>query len=125
MSAPARIATLLVLAIHLTAAAATCPSAKLHDREPESGALAGSAAHPCPAHAGAGNTGSTWLDSLCPCGCESGAPPSIDGSRVPAALLLAQIAALGAPDRAVPAFHTLRFAGVALAPPDHVPLPVA
>ena len=116
MSACARIATLLLLAIHLAAAALPCPSAKLPDRAPE---------HPCPAHAKADAAHSTWLDSFCPCGCESGAPPSIDGSRIPPALLLAQLTALAAPGLADAAAPPLRLVGLALAPPDPVPLAIA
>jgi hypothetical protein len=123
MSPCARIATLLLLAIHLAAAALPCPKAKLPDLAPDSGALAGSAAHPCPGHAHDESAPSTWLDSLCPCGCESGgAPPSLDGSRIPPALLLADLPALRASDRADLVAPPLRPARVALAPPDHVPL---
>lgn len=125
MSALARTATLLLLAIHLAAAAVPCPKAKLADHEPESGALAGGAAHPCPGHAHEDSAPSTWFDSICPCGCERGAPPGVDGSRIPPALLLADLVALGVPDRAEPYAPSPRLVRVALAPPDHVPLRVA
>ncbi len=122
MSLCARIATLLLLAIYLTAAALPCPKAKLPDLGPEAGALAGGTAHPCPGHAHDETAPSTWFDSPCPCGCESGAPPSIDGSRIPPALLLADLPAPRASDRAELVAPSLRPARMALAPPDHVPL---
>jgi hypothetical protein len=120
MSPCARIATLLLLAIHLGAAALPCPKAKLPDLS-DSGAVAGGTAHPCPGHAHDGAP-ATWLDSACPCGCESGAPANVDGSRIPPALLLADLPALRASDRADLVAPPLRPARVALAPPDHVPL---
>jgi hypothetical protein len=125
MSTCARIATLLLLAVHLAAASAPCPSATLPDHEPESGAIAGAAAHPCPAHADAGSAASTWFDPLCPCGCESGAPPGANGSRIPPALLVARLTALCATNRVELTCAPLQLAPMALAPPDHVPLAVA
>jgi hypothetical protein len=122
---PARLATLLLLAVHLAAASAPCPSARLPDHEPESGALAGAAAHPCPAHADEHGAASAWFDSFCPCGCESGAPPGADSSRTPPALLLAKLAGLHAPDRDAPGPSAPLLAPIAPAPPDHVPLAVA
>jgi hypothetical protein len=117
-----RLAILLLLAIHLAAASVPCPTPKLPDHEP--GALAGAPAHPCPAHAGAENNPAQWFDSLCPCGCETGAPPG-GSARTGPALLLAKIAALCAPDRAEPLAPPLQLARLALAPPDHVPLAIA
>jgi hypothetical protein len=118
-----RIATVLLLAILLAVASVPCPNAKRPNPEP--GALAGAAAHPCPGHANAGDAPSLWLDSLCPCGCEEGAPPGGDGMRAGPALLLATISALCAPDRGALLPPTLRLARPALAPPDHVPLAIA
>jgi len=123
VSPSARLATTLLLAIHLAASSAPCPNAKLPHHEPESGALSGGSAHPCPGHADTGDSPSVWFDSLCPCGCETALPGGVTARTGPA-LLLAELAALCAPDRDEPISAPLQLTPVALAPPDHVPLSI-
>jgi hypothetical protein len=76
-------------------------------------------------HADAGDAPSTWLDELCPCGCESGVAPGGSASRTGPALLLAPLAGWVAAQADFAIRPTPRPARLALAPPDPVPLAIA
>lgn len=125
MSAAARLAVWLVLAIQLAGGSVPCPIAPHPERGPDHGALAEPSAQPCPMHADAGDPPATWVDALCPCGCESGAPPSSASARTGPALLVAPlVVAIASPlDAAIAA--PLAPAVRAPARPDHVPLAIA
>jgi hypothetical protein len=125
VSTPARVATLILLAIHLCAASAPCPTAALPERAPDHAALAGADSHPCPGHVPADAAASTWLDARCPCGCQSGAAPGNGVSRTGPALFVAGLAPLVRLAREALPPCPAQPADAAPAPPDHVPLAIA
>jgi hypothetical protein len=124
MRAFSRLATIALLASHLAAASLPCPTAKSDEPVPEHGALASAPAHPCPGHADEEPEPAAWFDARCPCGCDTGVPPSGTSARTGPALLLAETAALCAPDRNERLAPPPQLARLALAPPDHVPLAI-
>ncbi len=120
MSVSARFAAVLLVATHLAAGSAPCPKALPAHDQPDSVALAGT--HPCPGHSQADDSPSEWLDARCPCGCQTGTAPGSGTARIGPALLLAELALVGAPDRDLRIAAPPPPARFAPAPPDHVPL---
>jgi hypothetical protein len=114
----------VLLAIHLAAASVPCATVTVADHEPLPEAISSDPTHPCPEHTRA-HGASARFDEHCPCGCEEGVPLGGANSRTGPALLLAELVVPCAGEldfaNAVP-FHPAR---IELAPPDHVPLPIA
>src|SRR5688572_31966731 len=125
MSWSTRLAVWAVLAIQLAGASVPCPTAPLPEPHPDRGVLAASSQHPCPMHADAADAPSTWLDALCPCGCESGVAPGSGASRTGPALLVASLVGWVGSQGDFAIRRPLRPVRLALAPPDHVPLAIA
>ena len=125
VSSSARIATLILLAIHLCAASASCPIAKFPTHAPDPAVLAQADTHPCPGHPQTDDAASTWLDARCPCGCQSGVAPGNGVSRTGPALFVAELAPFERLAREPLPPCPTQPADATPAPPDHVPLAIA